>query len=130
MLVVLVLLAAGGGRVSGCHSRSGEDAERVGVGGHVSPHVSHVSLVQVYSHQGTEPTFEKEEAAIKEILFDEYVRIINIFDYYSGRSSYPTISMNDFTSFANECNIRKQSPRYRHRTTFESGTALSHQHQS
>ena len=49
--------------------------------------------------------FEKEEAAIKEILFDEYVRIVNIFDYYSGRSSYPTISMNDFTSFANECNI-------------------------
>ena len=68
MLVVLVLLAATGGRVSGCHSRSGEDAERVGVGGHVaqcrvSPHVSHVSRVQVYSHQGTEPTFEKEEAA-------------------------------------------------------------------
>ena len=63
MLVVLVLLAAGGGRVSGCHSRSGEDAERVGVGGHVSPRVSHVSRVQVYSHQGTEPTFEKEEAA-------------------------------------------------------------------
>ena len=50
MLVVLVLLAATGGRVSGCHSRSGEDAERVGVGGHVaqcrvSPHVSHVSRV-------------------------------------------------------------------------------------
>ena len=63
MLVVLVLLAVAGGRVSGCHSRSGEDAERVGVGGHVSPHVSHVSRVQVYSHQGTEPTFEKEEAA-------------------------------------------------------------------
>ena len=63
MLVVLVLLAAAGGRVSGCHSRSGEDAERVGVGGHVSPHVSHVSRVQVYSHQGTEPTFEKEDGA-------------------------------------------------------------------
>ena len=66
MLVVLVLLAVAGGRVSGCHSRSGEDAERVG--GHVaqcrvSPHVSHVSLVQVYSHQGTEPTFEKDEGA-------------------------------------------------------------------
>ena len=68
MLVVLLLLAVAGGRVSGCHSRSGEDAERVGVGGHVaqcrvSPHVSHVSRVQVYSHQGTEPTFEKDEGA-------------------------------------------------------------------
>ena len=43
MLVVLVVLAAGEGCVSGCHSRSGEDAERVG--GHVSRHVSHVSRV-------------------------------------------------------------------------------------
>lgn len=33
------------------------------------------------------------------------MRLINIFDYYSGRSNYPTISMNDFTSFAGACNI-------------------------
>lgn len=44
---------------------------------------------------------EAENKAIQEILFKEYLQIINIFDYYSGTSSYPTISMNDFTSFAN-----------------------------
>ena len=33
------------------------------------------------------------------------MRILNIFNYYSGCSSYPTISMNDFTSFANQCKI-------------------------
>lgn len=31
--------------------------------------------------------------------------LINIFDYYSGVSSYPTISLNDFTSFASTCKI-------------------------
>ena len=46
-----------------------------------------------------------EEATIKEALFIEYKNIVNIFDYYSGKSSYPTISMNDFTSFAGECKI-------------------------
>lgn len=46
-----------------------------------------------------------EETAIKEALFSEYVSICNVFDYYSGKSSYPTISMNDFTSFSTECKI-------------------------
>lgn len=41
-LVVLLALSQVSYRVSGCQSRSGEDTERV------------------YSHQGTEPTFEKE----------------------------------------------------------------------
>ena len=31
--------------------------------------------------------------------------LLNIFDYYSGTSNYPTISMNDFTSFANATGI-------------------------
>lgn len=48
---------------------------------------------------------EEEEFAIKEILFSEYAKIINVFGFYSGRSSYPTISMNDFTSFSSECKI-------------------------
>lgn len=33
------------------------------------------------------------------------MRIINIFDYYSGTSSYPTLGMNDFTSFSNVTKI-------------------------
>ena len=44
-LVVLLTLSQVSYRVSGCQSRSGEDTERV------------------YSHQGTEPTFEKEAEA-------------------------------------------------------------------
>ena len=48
---------------------------------------------------------EAEFAAIKETLYSHYVRILNIFDYYSGTSSYPTVSMNDFTSFSNQCKI-------------------------
>ena len=50
-------------------------------------------------------THDEESARIKELLFEHYVRLINIFDYYSGCSSYPTISMNDFTSFANVTKI-------------------------
>ena len=34
--------------------------------------------------------------------------ILNIFDYYSGTSNYPTISMNDFTSFSNATGILDQ----------------------
>jgi hypothetical protein len=37
---------------------------------------------------------------IKELLFKHYVKINNIFLYYIGISTYPTISMNDFTSWA------------------------------
>jgi hypothetical protein len=42
---------------------------------------------------------------IKELLFKHFIKINNIFLYYIGMSSYPTISMNDFTSWANKCNI-------------------------
>lgn len=48
---------------------------------------------------------ENEFADIKDKLFEHYVRIINVFDYYSGISNYPTISMNDFTSFSSACKI-------------------------
>ena len=44
-------------------------------------------------------------ARIKELLFEHYVRIINIFDFYSGTSNYPFFTMNDFTSFAHTTNI-------------------------
>lgn len=33
------------------------------------------------------------------------MRINNIFLYYIGISTYPTIGMNDFTSWANKCEI-------------------------
>ena len=33
-------------------------------------------------------THDEEAARIKELLFEHYVRLINIFDYYSGCSSY------------------------------------------
>ena len=46
---------------------------------------------------------EKEIADIKELLFQNYVQIINIFDYYGGTSSYPCIGMMDFTEFARTC---------------------------
>lgn len=42
---------------------------------------------------------------IKELLFKHYVKINNIFLYYTGISTYPTISMNDFTSWSNKCNF-------------------------
>ena len=44
-------------------------------------------------------------AGIKEVLFEHYVRLCNIFDYYSGISSYPLLSWNDFTSFSTKCKI-------------------------
>ena len=46
-----------------------------------------------------------EVQRIREFLFENYVRIINIFYYYSGCSAYPMITMNDFTSFARATNI-------------------------
>ncbi len=48
---------------------------------------------------------DAECQAIKDCLFEHYVRIINIFDYYCGTSSYPTLGMNDFTSFSNVTKI-------------------------
>ena len=42
---------------------------------------------------------------VKECMFGHYVQIINIFDYYSGASEYPRISMNDITSFAHHTGI-------------------------
>ena len=45
--------------------------------------------------------FDSEVERIKEILMVHYARITNIFYFYSGCSStYPMLSMNDFTSFA------------------------------
>ena len=46
-------------------------------------------------------TYEK----IKEILLSNYVQLINIFNFYSGTSDYPRISMNDITSFGHTTNI-------------------------
>ena len=51
-LVVLLTLSHVSYHVSGCHSRSGEDTERV------------------YSHQGTEPSFEKEAEAVQDNTVD------------------------------------------------------------
>ena len=42
---------------------------------------------------------------MSEILFKNYAKLINIHLYYIGISSYPTISMNDFTSWAKGCNL-------------------------
>ena len=42
---------------------------------------------------------------VKECLFSHYVQMINIFDYYSGISDYPRISMMDMTSFAHHTEI-------------------------
>lgn len=42
---------------------------------------------------------------IKDILFKHYARLNNIFLYYIGISSFPVISMNDFTSWSNKCNF-------------------------
>lgn len=48
---------------------------------------------------------EAEVQAIKDVIFEHYVRIMNIFLYYSGMSNYPTIGWNDITSFASKCKI-------------------------
>lgn len=42
---------------------------------------------------------------IKKLLFNHFVKINNIFLYQIGKSSYPTISMNDFTSWAHKTEI-------------------------
>ena len=52
--------------------------------------------------------FKKDEGEldqVKEVLYNHYERLNNIFLAYAGASSYPTISMNDFTSFANQCKL-------------------------
>lgn len=36
---------------------------------------------------------------------ENYLDLLNIFNYYSGKSDYPVISYNDITAFAHECNI-------------------------
>ena len=46
-------------------------------------------------------TYEK----IQEVLLSNYVSLINIFNFYSGTSDYPRISMNDITSFGHTTNI-------------------------
>ena len=42
---------------------------------------------------------------IQLVLFKHYVKLNNIFLFYIGTSSYPTIGMNDFTSWARHCNM-------------------------
>ena len=51
------------------------------------------------------PDQDNEFERIKDLLFEHYVRLINIFDYYAGASAYPTLGLNDFTSFCNTCGI-------------------------
>lgn len=51
--------------------------------------------------KGDEETIED----IKKLLFNHFVKINNIFLYQIGKSSYPTISMNDFTSWARKTEI-------------------------
>ena len=42
---------------------------------------------------------------VKEFLFEHYERILGVFDFYSGISDHPRISMNDITSFAHHTMI-------------------------
>ena len=48
---------------------------------------------------------EESLSLIKEILYANYIKLNNIFLYYIGYSSYPTISMNDFTFWAKGCDL-------------------------
>ena len=48
---------------------------------------------------------EEEFKAIKQVLFKHYERLKDIHLYYSGRSSYPTISMNDWQIFSHETKL-------------------------
>ena len=60
-------------------------------------------LEQDMEHSKLPRLFKKspeEYAAVKECLFNNYEQIVNIFTFYVGMSSYPTISMNDATAFA------------------------------
>ena len=46
--------------------------------------------------------FRKDPAVfdeMKELLFDNYVALLNIFNYYSGMSDYPVMGWNDVNSF-------------------------------
>ena len=45
---------------------------------------------------------------VQETLFSHYVQLCNIFTYYSGKSEYPRISMNDMTSFAHHTGLLDQ----------------------
>ena len=46
-------------------------------------------------------TEEMEE--VSDLLFKHYQKILNIHLFYAGIGSWPTISMNDFTSWSNKC---------------------------
>jgi hypothetical protein len=51
-------------------------------------------------------TCKSDEVELKKItdcLFSYYEKIMNVFHYYIGISTYPRISMNDFTSFSQKC---------------------------
>ena len=48
---------------------------------------------------------EESLSLISDILWANYIKLNNIFLYYIGYSSYPTISMNDFTSWAKNCDL-------------------------
>lgn len=48
---------------------------------------------------------EEQLSDLKVILEKNYVKLNNIFLYYQGISSYPTIGLNDFTSWAKNCNF-------------------------
>ena len=55
--------------------------------------------------------FKKDEdqfEQVKDVLYNHFERLNNIFLAYAGASSWPTISMNDFTSFANQCKLLDQ----------------------
>ena len=42
---------------------------------------------------------------VKEKLFEHYEQIINIYNFYCGKSNYPRISQNDITSFCRDTGI-------------------------
>lgn len=44
-----------------------------------------------------------EMQKITDCLFTHYEKIMDVYHYYIGISSYPTIAMNEFTSFAQKC---------------------------
>ena len=64
--------------------------------------VEYSKLARLFKKDKT--VFEK----VKEKLFEHYLQLINIFDFYSGISEYPRISMMDMTSFAHHTNILDQ----------------------
>ena len=48
---------------------------------------------------------EKDAAALKSTLLRFYLQIKNIFLFIASTSSYPTIGMNDFTSFVHRSEL-------------------------